>query len=186
MSDTRNGLLGALTAENAMPGRTAVYLVDEYAAAVREPLLAEVQRLKAAFGEATDHIAELDDEIGAASARESALKGELAKRPSRYSASPAEIDDYLRRYFTEEVVLNFQRAVGNRAVEEAAKDIRMGSHTSMASQLYVNGMQFAADHIDPLKGGGHYPSCLLCSKHNGFGQCPGAPWCTPRDGETAS
>ncbi|WP_306317312.1 MULTISPECIES: hypothetical protein [unclassified Streptomyces] len=114
------------------------------------------------------------------------LKAEVAKRPSRYSATPAEIDDYLRRHLTEEVVLNFQRAIGNRAVEEAAKDIRMESHTPLASELYLNGMKFAADHIDPLKGGGYYPSSLLCSKHNGFGQCPGAPWCTPRDEEAQS
>lgn len=80
---------------------------------------------------------------------------------SRFSAIPSEIHRFLANRLPEDVHLNYQRAIGNRAVEEAAKDIRMESHTAMASPLYRNGMQFAADHIDPLKGGGHYPSSLI-------------------------
>ncbi|MFD7661311.1 hypothetical protein [Streptomyces sp. NPDC059788] len=99
--------------------------------------------------------------------------------PSRLSATPAEVDVYLRKILAEDTYLRYQQAIGGRSVEEAAKDIRTETHTPWASQLYLNGMAFAADHIDPLKGGGRYPSQLLCSHHNGFGPCPGFPKCTP-------
>lgn len=108
--------------------------------------------------------------------------------PSRFRATPAEVDVYLRRILTEQTLLGYQRAIGNRAAEEAAKDIRMETASLKAHGVLEPDKDWAAssaaDHIDPLKGGGHYPSVLLCSKHNGFGPCPGAPRCTPRDDDT--
>lgn len=80
---------------------------------------------------------------------------------SRFSATPSEIHRFLANRLPEDVHLNYQRAIGNRAVEEAAKDIRMESHSPLAGEKFTNGMVFAADHIDPLKGGGHYPSQLI-------------------------
>ena len=88
---------------------------------------------------------------------------------SRFSAAPSEIHRFLANRLPEDVHLNYQQAIGNRAVEEAAKDIRMESHTQLAGQTYRNGMVFAADEIDPLKGGGHYPSELIR-----FGETGGA------------
>ena len=140
---------------------------------------AEVAALRAA----ADQIAKLESELGGAAARVAELERHLRRVPSRYSATPAAVDHYLRQILTEETLLNYQRAIGNRAVEEAARDIRMESHSPLAGEKFTNGMTFAADHVDPLKGGGHYPSVLLCGRHNGFGPCPGAPRCTPRDDE---
>lgn len=108
----------------------------------------------------------------------------LPVKPSRFSATPAEIDRYLRLILAEDTYLRYQRTIGDLAVEEAARDIRMET-----ASLKANGvLEFdkhrpcrdAADQIDPAKGGGHYPSRLLCSRHDGFGPCPGAPTCTPR------
>jgi hypothetical protein len=82
---------------------------------------------------------------------------------SRFSATPSEIHQFLANRLPEDVHLNYQRAIGNRAVEEAAKDLRMES-----AGLEVDGekttpreYRAAANHIDPLKGGGHYPSELI-------------------------
>lgn len=80
---------------------------------------------------------------------------------SRFSVTPSEVHTFLASRLAEDVHLRYQQAIGNRAVEEAAKDIRKESNTPLASELYRNGMQFAADHIDPLKGGGHFPSELI-------------------------
>jgi len=104
--------------------------------------------------------------------------GQTPEPPSRFSATPAEVDRFLRLILAEDTYLRYQRAIGNRAVEEAAKDLRVEVASREADVEWID----AADHIDPLKGGGHYPSALLCSRHNGFGPCPGAPRCTPKGG----
>lgn len=88
---------------------------------------------------------------------------------SRFSVTPSEVHRFLANRLAEDVHLNYQRAIGNRAVEEAAKDIRMESHSPLAGEKFSNGMVFAADHVDPLKGGGHYPSSLIR-----FGETGGA------------
>lgn len=105
---------------------------------------------------------------------------------NRFTATPAEVDDHLRRRLCEDTYLTYQQTIGRHAVIEAAKDVRAESHSPLGSELYRNGMAFAADHIDPTKGGGPYPAVLLCSRHDGFGPCPGAPRCTPRDDEEAT
>nr|WP_015060941.1 hypothetical protein [Streptomyces sp. W75]AFH75127.1 hypothetical protein pCQ4.2 [Streptomyces sp. W75] len=46
-------------------------------------LLAEVERLSAELSSATDVIAEQEDEIGAMSAKNAALRAELADRPTQ-------------------------------------------------------------------------------------------------------
>lgn len=83
---------------------------------------------------------------------------------SRFSATPAEIHGFLASRLPEAVHLNYQQAIGGRAVEEAAKDIRMaaaeldatlGARTETAST-----MRSTADRIDPLKSGGKFPSTL--------------------------
>ncbi|MET7713739.1 hypothetical protein [Streptomyces sp. NPDC005407] len=102
---------------------------------------------------------------------------------SRFSATPAQVDQHLRTILCEDTLLNYQQAIGNKAVEEAAGDIR-----SETARLKAHGVlepekdwaaSSAADWIDPALEGGHYPSVLLCGKHDGFGPCPGAPRCTP-------
>ncbi|MFD6361359.1 RuvA C-terminal domain-containing protein [Streptomyces roseolus] len=124
-------------------------------------------------------------QLAALRARVTELQQRQIQHPSRFSATPAEIDQYLRRILAEDTLLNYQRAIGNKAVEEAAVDIRMEIATLRVNGVLKPGKDWAAsaaaDHIDPAKGGGHYPARLLCSQHNGFGRCPGAPWCTPSE-----
>lgn len=111
-----------------------------------------------------------------------ATGGEGPALPSRFHATPVEVDDYLRRILCEDTLLNYQWVIGDKAVEEAAKDVRGAiAVRSLDPTRRSLSAKEAADHVDPAKGGGHYPSVLLCGKHDGFGPCPGAPRCTPRD-----
>lgn len=89
--------------------------------------------------------------------------------PARFDATPAEVDQHLRRILAEDVYLAYQQAIGARAVAEAAGELR------------DEDFLLAADAIDPAENRGPYPAQLLCSQHDGFGHCPGAPTCTPRD-----
>ena len=84
---------------------------------------------------------------------------------SRFSVTPSEVHRFLSTRLAEDVHLRYQQAIGNRAVEEAAKDLRMagakldatlGASTETASTMRRN-----ADQIDPIKGGGPYPSQLI-------------------------
>ena len=67
--------------------------------------------------------------------------------------------------------LNYQRAIGNRAVEEAAKDLRLDAAVLEAEGEWTTprGYNKAADRIDPLKSGGPFPSTLIR-----FGETGGA------------
>lgn len=84
---------------------------------------------------------------------------------SRFSVTPSEVHRFLANRLAEDVHLNYQRAIGNRAVEEAAKDLRMAAAkldaTLGASTETASTMRRNADEIDPLKGGGHYPANLI-------------------------
>ncbi|HET6636812.1 MAG TPA: hypothetical protein VFH77_17485 [Streptomyces sp.] len=99
--------------------------------------------------------------------------------PGRFDATPADVDQHLRRILAEDTYLRYQQAIGGQAVTEAAADVRVevvnpGSPDAKAWRA-------AADFIDPALHSGPYPSQLQCSQHDGFGPCPGAPRCTPRD-----
>ncbi|MFJ8348953.1 hypothetical protein ACIQ9J_21855 [Streptomyces sp. NPDC094153] len=107
--------------------------------------------------------------------------------PDRFNAAPAEVDRHLRRILAEDIYLRYQQAIGGAAVHEAAEDARKWADDAdvpgspLPSQA-VKGWHGAADHIDPAKDGGPYPSQLQCSEHDGgFGPCPGAPGCTPKE-----
>ncbi|WP_431040013.1 hypothetical protein [Streptomyces sp. P9-1] len=83
---------------------------------------------------------------------------------SRFSVTPAEVHRFLAARLAEDVHLRYQQAVGNCAVEEAAKDLRMEANAADAEGIRSDltpGWLRAADHIDPLKGGGHFPSALI-------------------------
>ncbi|MFF0139709.1 hypothetical protein ACFYRN_25050 [Streptomyces sp. NPDC005227] len=118
-----------------------------------------------------------------------AASGEAAPSvalPGRFDATPAEVDQHLRRILAEDTYLRYQQAIGGGAVTEAAQGARSwaddanvpGSPLSLDA---VAGWHGAADHVDPAKGGGPYPAKLQCSRHDGFGPCPGAPGCTPQE-----
>lgn len=102
--------------------------------------------------------------------------------PSRFAATPSEIDQHLRRILAEDVYLRFQQAIGARAVVEAVDETRTTDLPEDYVDLFDNGSKWAGDLIDPAKSGGPYPSQLQCSQHtDGFGPCPGAPRCTPAE-----
>lgn len=109
--------------------------------------------------------------------------------PSRLSATPADLDVFLRRRFAEDAVLDFQRAIGREAIREAVADLRAyrdHPDNGPMKQAWRTGVEDAAMQIDPEEDAGYYPSQLLCSQHHGWGQCPGAPACTPPAKEATS
>lgn len=84
------------------------------------------------------------------------------EKPSRFTATPQEILDWMRGLFAEDTLTRFHWVIGDEAVREA-------------------GMHEAADLIDPDEGAGHYPAKLVCGHHGtdgaSVGQCGGAPRC---------
>ena len=46
----------------------------------------------------------------------------MADLPSRFSATPSEIDAYLRTILAEDVYLRFQQTIGEHALAEAVED----------------------------------------------------------------
>lgn len=112
----------------------------------------------------------------AATAREPAPAIPL---PGRFDATPTDVDQHLRRILAEDTYLRYQQTVGSLAVTEAAKDVRMEVAAPDAPD--AKEWREVANFIDPAKAGGPYPSQLQCSQHDGFGPCPGAPRCTPRE-----
>lgn len=101
--------------------------------------------------------------------------------PSRFAATPLDVDVFLRQHFTEDVYLRYQQVIGNLSVAEAAKDARMDAALRQVEgeESMAEVIREIADFIDPRKSGGPHPARLLCSQHNGFGPCPGAPQCGP-------
>ncbi|MEU1663655.1 hypothetical protein ABZ547_08565 [Streptomyces sparsogenes] len=82
---------------------------------------------------------------------------------SRFSVTPAEVHRFLASRLAEDVHLRYQQAVGGRAVEEAAKDLRMTAAALEAEgeKTTPRGLRDAANEIDPLKHGGPFPSALI-------------------------
>lgn len=101
--------------------------------------------------------------------------------PSRFMATPLDVDVFLRQNFAEDVYLRYQQVIGNISVSQAARDARMDAALRQVEgeESMAEMMREVADFIDPRKSGGPYPAALLCSQHNGFGPCPGAPQCGP-------
>lgn len=83
----------------------------------------------------------------------------------RSSATPLEIDRFLRAHFAEDVVLAYQRAIGARAVAEAARDQRMHAAGIQLAEgvAAADQVRRLADLIDPGKRGsmGPYPAQLI-------------------------
>jgi hypothetical protein len=85
-------------------------------------------------------------------------------KPPRFTATPRQVDRFLREHFAEDVLLRYQQAVGASAVEEAAKDLRMEAATlQLATPLLADALRQAAASIDPVARGssGPYPSALV-------------------------
>jgi hypothetical protein len=90
-----------------------------------------------------------------------------ARKPSRFHATPREIDAFLRVRFAEDTLLRYQWAIGDAAAHEVAEEIRADArkrHDRDRSDNRVfrqQGADAAADLIDTAKGAGHYPSVLV-------------------------
>ncbi|EST24365.1 hypothetical protein [Streptomyces roseochromogenus] len=78
--------------------------------------------------------------------------------PSRFDATPAEVDQHLRRIIAEDVYLRYQQTIGARAVAEAVKDVRLEVAAPDAPDAHQ--WRAVADYLDPDKGGNPYPSQL--------------------------
>lgn len=89
---------------------------------------------------------------------------------SRFSATPHEIHRILANGLCEDVHLNYQQSIGNKAAHEAAEDIRQQGENSFTlgqrllspehAAMYET-LRRCADLIDPEIHGGPYPSSLV-------------------------
>jgi hypothetical protein len=80
--------------------------------------------------------------------------------PSRFHASPAEIDAFLRANFAEDVLLNFYRAVGDEVLDEAlqhGRQYRGVMESRNCKHVYLAGM---ADVMDEIWDYRYYPAKL--------------------------
>jgi hypothetical protein len=130
-------------------------------------LLAEVDRLTALVEFEKEDAASLRAKVGDRNAtidRLATRVGELeAALPSRFASTPLQVEQHLSAVLAEDVHLRYQQAIGSYAVGEAAKSLRMDANLR---QLEGNHEEAAetrelANLIDPLRGGGPYPSALV-------------------------
>ncbi|PSK57956.1 hypothetical protein B0E38_01801 [Streptomyces sp. 111WW2] len=74
-------------------------------------------------------------------------------RPSRFHATPAEVDTYLRTILAEDVYLRFQQALGDAALAEAVEDaatVRAAAdNEGMYNAHWREGWDDAIQRIDP-------------------------------------
>lgn len=80
--------------------------------------------------------------------------------PSRFHASPTEIDAFLRQHLAEDVLLNFYRAVGDEVLDEAlthGKQYRARKAADNGKHVYLAGMQDVMDEIWDYR---YYPAQL--------------------------
>ncbi|MFD4830201.1 hypothetical protein ACFWPV_10150 [Streptomyces uncialis] len=102
---------------------------------------------------------------GTAESLVNALSAELrgGQAPDRFFAPPVVVHAFLTDNFAEDVVLRYQRAVGDQAVWEAARDQRTdAADRQLDDPRRADIVRAAADRIDPLKGGGGpYPASLI-------------------------
>ncbi|MER7815586.1 hypothetical protein [Streptomyces sp. NPDC096153] len=81
--------------------------------------------------------------------------------PRLVSATPLQVEEHLATVITEDAHLRYQQALCGRAVEMAARDIRMDANKAMvdgAPRALTTGALNAADSIDPMRCGPLYPT----------------------------
>ncbi|MFJ4808553.1 hypothetical protein [Streptomyces longwoodensis] len=82
---------------------------------------------------------------------------------SRFSATPSEIHRFLANRLPEDVHLNYQQAIGQEAVREAAEGLRAYRHhpdADLMKQAWRTGVDDALDQVDPDRAG-PFPSTLI-------------------------
>lgn len=97
-------------------------------------------------------------------ARVRVVPAERIEGPSRFTATPAQIDAWLRVHFCEDRIQRYQWAIGDAAAHEAAEEQRT-VHAEHNRSIPCAGpgclVHAVITHIDPATGGGHYPSVLV-------------------------
>ncbi|MET4670811.1 hypothetical protein [Streptomyces sp. PvR018] len=155
----REELLFMLLHGGARSEAIAQRVVDLALAEARAEKKTEVDRLRKALSDATGQVAELEDGLGQASAENAALRERIreAARPSRFSATPAQVDAFLRQHFAEDTYLGFQQAIGAHALEEAVEDAGAVRASADNDGLYNTdwreGWDDAIERVDPDRNG---------------------------------
>ncbi|GAP46940.1 hypothetical protein [Streptomyces azureus] len=159
-----------LTRERQLVGRLRSELSRQGKAAK-----AEVARLKAALASAREDAAFMErntlpelrravehHQAGKQCWRERAEKAEA--RPSRFHATPAQIDAYLRTILAEDTHLRYQQAIGEHALAEAIEDAATVRASADSEGLYNanwrEGWDDAISRVDPDQNG-PTPSTLI-------------------------
>ncbi|MER5694866.1 hypothetical protein ACWDBO_31150 [Streptomyces mirabilis] len=94
---------------------------------------------------------------------EALLEGE-GERPSRFNATPSDVDHFLRRILAEDTYLHYQQAVGEQALSEAVEDAQTVRASADNDGLYNadwrEGWDDAIQRVDPDHNG-PCPSALI-------------------------
>lgn len=72
------------------------------------------------------------------------------EQPSRFYATPAEIDAFLRQHFAEDRLLRFYQAVGDAVLDEirtSAAHFRQTKEAEQAKHVYLAGATDVMDHV---------------------------------------
>lgn len=84
--------------------------------------------------------------------------------PSRFTATPAEVDTYLRAILAEDTYLRFQQAIGEHAIAQTVEDVAVVRAAADNEGLYNNdwreGWDDYRDRVDPDRNG-PYPVKLI-------------------------
>lgn len=89
---------------------------------------------------------------------------EQASRPSRFKATPAEVDTYLRTILAEDAYLSYQQAIGEHAISQTVEDAGAVRTSADNDGLFNNdwreGWDDAIERVDPERNG-PYPAELV-------------------------
>lgn len=84
--------------------------------------------------------------------------------PSRFNATPAEVDAYLRTIFAEDTYLRYQQAIGEYALAQTVEDVDVVRAAADNEGLHNNdwreGWDDFRDRVDPDQNG-PYPVKLI-------------------------
>jgi len=89
----------------------------------------------------------------------------MTELPSRFHATPTQIDAYLRTILAEDVYLAFQQAIGDHAIAQTVEDTQAVRAAADNEGLYNadwrEGWDDVIDRVDPDRGNGPYPVKLI-------------------------
>ncbi|MGV0096978.1 hypothetical protein [Streptomyces californicus] len=164
----REELLFMLLHGGARDAVIAQRVVDLALAEARAEQKTEVDQLRGELSDATAELAENARAMNAlrrhrdtAEAEVKRLRARVAEseaaRPSRFSATPRQIDTFLRANLAEDMYLSFQQVIGAHALEEAVEDAGTVRASADNDGLYNadwrEGWDDAIERVDPEKNG---------------------------------